>query len=114
MLGSPGPKDNMTTTQPEPPIGTLALIAVAHGIVAPLYGPTGLGLKTYVDDVGWNEIEGAPHDGVWVCELSLVDDGPGDWPGARECKLTICHYRRPTLVEWSRHVADEHPWGVEP
>lgn len=48
-------------------------------------------------------------DGLYVWEGDYVDDGPGDWPGSRECRLDGW-WRRATDEEWARHGRDEWPW----
>jgi len=62
-----------------------------------------------LDDVGADYNDDI-DDGVWLFDLGLVDDGPGDWPGSRECMLQLTNGRHATAEEWAYHRGDEWPW----
>lgn len=50
-------------------------------------------------------------DGVYVCDLGLVDDGPSDWgDGSREVLPSIRAWCLATPEEWSHHLKNEWPW----
>ena len=53
---------------------------------------------------------GPQADGVYIGVLSLVDDGPGDWPGSRECAPALRDVRPATEAEWTAHLSGEWPW----
>lgn len=52
--------------------------------------------------------------GVFVCDLSLVDDGPNDWDGGAEWVVNLSNPRPATAEEWTRHVDGEWPWEPAP
>jgi hypothetical protein len=89
------------------------LLIVEHGVPCALEWSCAYYINVYVQDVGEAEALGEAlngHDvssGVWVAEVDLVDDGPSDWPGARECKLSASSCRRATEAEWLEHVRGE-------
>lgn len=94
-----------------------ALIVVAHSKVLVLEVDVETGIGEWIDGMGEADAfaEVAEWDmlpGVWVCSVDLVDDGPGDWPGSRECRLDISKVRLPTPEEWSSHLAGEYIWGT--
>ncbi len=53
---------------------------------------------------------GIMPDGVYYGVLSLVDDGPGDWPGSREVCPSLSDVRPVTADEWKAHLQGEWPW----
>jgi hypothetical protein len=91
----------------------LVLIIVEHGVPCALEWSCAYYINVYVQDAGEAEALGEALDGhdvssgVWVAEVDLVDDGPSDWPGARECKLSASSCRRATEAEWLEHVRGE-------
>lgn len=50
------------------------------------------------------------ENGIWTCTLSIVDDGPGDWPGSREGKLQIAPISITSPSEWKSFREGEWPW----
>jgi hypothetical protein len=62
------------------------------------------------EDEGFDMGPAPDGDGVYVCDLGWVDDGPGDWPGSREVLPSIATWRRATFEEWARHLKNEWPW----
>ena len=54
----------------------------------------------------------APNgDGVYVCDLGWVDDGPSDWgDGSREVLPSIRTWRLATEEEWGYQRNNEWPW----
>ena len=93
-----------------------ALVAVAHGRAYALYFDIDDDIEQRVADIGTPQaLEEALADltiadGVWVLYLRLADDGPGDAPGYRECKLSASGVRAPTAEEWSHNLDEEHIW----
>lgn len=77
----------------------------------------------FIDDAGGSgtsgdfslEAAGVDHadlaDGVWMGQLRLVDDGPGDYPGTREYALQLHDERRCTPEEWAAFLAGDWPWN---
>ena len=53
------------------------------------------------------------EDGLFIAELSMVDDGPGDWPGTREFLLSVTSFRTATAEEWAHHCDGDWPWDNE-
>ena len=53
-----------------------------------------------------------PGDGVFIVDMKLVDDGPGDWPGSREVAIQFSNARKATKEEWSNHCDDLWPWEI--
>ncbi len=51
-------------------------------------------------------------DGIYVGELSLIDDGPGDYPGTREVCPALSGVRLATVEEWKAHLRGEWPWDA--
>lgn len=66
-----------------------------------------------LDDGGLDYARACP-DGLWVGDLSLEDDGPGDWEGTREVLLQLSGLRPITAEEWMRYRRDEWIWIVPP
>jgi len=66
------------------------------------------------EDEGW-DVGPAPNgDGVYVCDLGWVDDGPSDWEdGSREVLPSIKARRPATPEEWAHHLKNEWPWELE-
>lgn len=50
------------------------------------------------------------EDGLYVAELKLIDDGPGDYPGSREVCVSVVESRLATKEEWEAHRTGEWPW----
>jgi hypothetical protein len=96
----------------------MAIIVVAHGKPLILRIWASEFVSVHIDSIGeefaWDEAYPDPIDGVWVCELRLVDDGPSDWtPEIRDCRLDASELRPPTPEEWARLIADEYVWDGE-
>lgn len=53
-------------------------------------------------------------DGLMVANLSLVDDGPGDYSGTRECILQLDNWRPATEKEWTDFREGNWPWEPPP
>lgn len=51
------------------------------------------------------------EQGLFIGNLAVVDDGPGDWPGTRECAVVINELRPVTAAEWKAHCRGEWPWS---
>jgi hypothetical protein len=49
-------------------------------------------------------------DGVYMGVMSLVDDGPGDYPGSREVCPSLGDARLATADEWRAFIEGEYPW----
>lgn len=106
------------------PIGK-AIVLFAHGrgyaICAQLVG--GDDVTAFASDYGVNEdgfdfeacgIDHAKHtDGIWVGDLSVVDDGEGDWPGSRECAVQFSNAHPATAEEWRDHCEGLWPWDLD-
>lgn len=76
------------------------------------------GSLTYdIDMVGATDVLGEigkpPAPGIWVWEGGWEDDGPGDWPGTREVRLTG-KWRTATAEEVTSFRDDEHVWEIPP
>jgi hypothetical protein len=52
------------------------------------------------------------EDGVYICDIKVEDDGPGDWPGSREVIPALRKPRRATKEEWAAHCRGEWPWDL--
>lgn len=109
-----------------------ALVVFAHGdgfVVCWEIGadPESEALGQFIDDAGGGETfdlaqvgvdcprAGAgevPPDGVYVVDMALADDGPGDWPGSREAVVQMSNFRLATADEWSKFRKGEYPWFV--
>jgi hypothetical protein len=48
---------------------------------------------------------------VFVADLSLEDDGPGDAPGSREVGVALRNAVPVTAEQWRAHRDGEWPWG---
>lgn len=82
-------------------------------------------LLAFLSEDGWphpvecephrcRNLDHAPHpDDVYMAELVLVDDGPGDVPGTREHLASIRNLRRVTREEWEAFLLDEWPWNED-
>ena len=95
-----------------------ALFVVVKGTPHCLYRWTCEALEEHVQSVGetaaWQEAADEWTDGVLVCELRMVDDGPGDWEsGVRDCRLDAFNSRSASTEEWARFVSDEYVWDGE-
>lgn len=96
-----------------------ALIVVAHGQGMVLIYQAVSWLEQFIHDVVGNHdsfsLEKASadynlKDGIWVADLGLVDDGPGDWPGSRECLLQVKDAHPVTAEEWAFYLDGDWPW----
>jgi len=102
-----------------------ALVVVAHGKPWVLAWQAGEALYEVMSGQGAGKDGFAPEDegfdmgpapsgdGVYVCVLGWVDDGPGDWPGSREVLPSIKEWRLATAEEWAHHLKNEWPWQAE-
>jgi hypothetical protein len=98
-----------------------ALVIVAHGKALVLAWQAGDSLYEAMrqggikesfapEDEGFDMGPAPSGDGIYVCDLGWVDDGPGDWPGSREVLPSIQAWRQATAEEWGRHLKNEWPW----
>jgi hypothetical protein len=102
----------------KPKLVSRALVAFAfqQGFVLlhQLFG----GVREYIEDTcGTSETfdldaaDFAPQpDGMYIGELRLIDDGPGDWPGSREVCLSLQEVRPITKDEWEAFRDGDWPW----
>jgi hypothetical protein len=99
-----------------------ALVVVAHGKPWVLAWQVGTHLYELMtghkdgfapEDEGFDMGPVPEGDGVYVCELGWVDDGPGDWPGSREVLPSLVSWRKATPEEWGHHLKNEWPWEPE-
>lgn len=103
-----------------------ALVVVAHGKAWVLVYQAGEHLYEVMSGQGADKEGFAPEgngydigpapsgDGVYVCELGWVDDGPSDWgDGSREVLPSFKSWRLATVEEWGRHLKNEWPWEPE-
>ena len=98
-----------------------ALVIFAHGKGFVISWKAEDSVTRFIEDAGGNqdgfdlELVGVdftiPADGLWVGDLKLIDDGPGDWPGSREFALQIYAWRPGTTEEWASFRAGEWPWS---
>jgi hypothetical protein len=96
----------------------LALVVVAHGRGSAICWDAHFRIKEFVSD-GWGggetfNLDAVDHepveDGVFIAEMVLVDDGPGDYPGTRETALQLRNFRRVSEAEWGAFLAGDWPW----
>ena len=100
-----------------------ALVVVAHGKAYVLAWQAGEHLREIMTGQGSHkdgfdpkksgfDIGPAPNgDGVYVCDLGWVDDGPSDWgDGSREVLPSLKTWRLATAEEWAHHAKNEWPW----
>ena len=103
-----------------------ALVIVAHGKAWVLVYQAGEHLREVMDAQGAAKDGFAPEDegfdmgpapkgdGVYICDLGWVDDGPSDWcDGSREVPPSIGAWRLATAEEWAHHLQNEWPWEPE-
>jgi hypothetical protein len=100
-----------------------ALIVFAHGEGDALYYTGDDDVQQFIQDCGgWAESFDTincgvdfeyPGDGVFVAEMKIVDDGPGDWPGSRESVLQLCDMRPITKDEWRAWLNADIFWLTE-
>jgi hypothetical protein len=93
---------------------------VAHGQGVVLTYQAVSWLTNFIQDVVGGSAEsftlekaGADYnlkDGVWVADLDIVDDGPGDWPGSRESLLQVKRAHPVTQEEWVSYLDGDWPW----
>jgi len=95
------------------------LVVFAHGIALVLACEPSVALDFAREDLphagegGFVPAEGSYKpmpDGIYVGQLSLADDGPGDWPGSHEFSAVIAFFTPATAEQWSQHLAGEWPW----
>lgn len=89
-----------------------AVVYSANSWMRELLTGLGAGMETF--DVAQMNLESElpPADGVYVCELKEVDDGPGDYPGTRETTVSLRRVRPATAEEWAAHCRGEWPWDI--
>ncbi len=108
--------------RPNKPGPNKALVLFAHGRgFALYYEANSPGLSELIQDTGGGledfDLEGigahceTPADGLYVYDIHVVDDGPGDWPGSREVAVELRDGRPVTVEEWAAHRRGEYPWG---
>ena len=90
----------------------VAIIVVAHNRALPItaYLPEwGDEYRSFLshDECDRDELA----DGVYRVSLVLVDDGPSDWPGAREMVLAIKDAVPVSEQDWRSVLDDEWPEG---
>ena len=105
-------------------MGGRALVVVHHGLPLAVCWDGDEGVRQYLDDVVGHPdtfpfgAAGVDYDeltdGLWIGELRIADNGPGDWPGSRECILKFCKERYATPDEWQAHLSGEWPWETLP
>jgi hypothetical protein len=97
----------------------LALVVIIHGAGLVLCWDGPAYFKEFVSDArgGGNDsftFDCIDHemieDGLFIVELVLIDDGPGDWPGSRESCLHARNFRQATPEEWKAHLVGDWPW----
>jgi len=109
----------------EPPVTNQpnrALVVFAHGQGLALCYSGDEHVKQFISDVGGSsdtfdtEKCGVdfeyPGDGVFIVDMKLVDDGPGDYPGTREVAIQFTNTRKATKDEWSAHCDALWPWEI--
>jgi hypothetical protein len=90
----------------------LALVMMVHQTAHALLVDADEAIEMFIADAcGYAFDDVIADDGLWVCSLTLVDDGPGDWPGSRECRLQVTPERLATPDEWAAFRRDEWPWA---
>jgi hypothetical protein len=108
-----GEQDEFTKVVDDHKGPNLVLVAVAHGIASTLETHAAMYISDFLDDeqltdeLRWVQDGTVVGPGVWVLTVDLEDDGPSDWPGARESCLIITAARRVRLEEWTAYVAGE-------
>lgn len=98
----------------DPKKASRAVVACGHG-QGVLLDWIGDGIFWAIESAGCERVEDlglVGPDGVSIWEGHYVDDGPGDWPGAREYALEGT-FRPLTPEEWRNLGWDEHPWDPE-
>lgn len=98
-----------------------ALVAFAYGKGMALYyeGADHLGDFTNTGSDGTFSVDASgvdydksevARDGIYIVDMTMEDDGPGDWPGAREYCLGFRNIRRATEREWADYCQGDRPW----
>jgi hypothetical protein len=103
-----------------------ALVVFAHGKGFVLEHRAGGVVREFIHDAGGGgdsgfdleacgvDCDAARWEGQLVSgRLKLVDDGPGDYPGTRECCLQLMDCRPATAEEWEHYRRGEWPWPEE-
>lgn len=100
-----------------------ALVVFAHGQGLVLCYSGDEHVKQFISDAGGSsdmfdtETCGVdfedPGDGVFIVDMKLVDDGPGDYPGTREVAIQFTNARKATKKEWNMHCDALWPWEVQ-
>ena len=100
-----------------------ALIVFAHGYGNALYYTSDDEVQQWIQDCGgWSDNfntltcsadYACPGEGVFVAEMRLADDGPGDWPGSRESVLQLFDIRPATEDEWKAWLNGDIPWPAQ-
>lgn len=49
-------------------------------------------------------------DGAYIGDFKFVDDGPSDWPGAREVVVDFVNVRPATSAEWEEFLRGDWPF----
>ncbi len=99
-----------------------ALVVFAHGRGLVLCYSGDEHVKQFVSDAGGSsdtfDTENCgvdfkdPGDGVFIVDMDLVDDGPGDWPGSREVAIQFSNARKATKDEWNMVNDGDWPWEM--
>lgn len=114
-FGNPEPEGDPTT---EADVVGKALVTVRYGRGYALLFQGGYALKQLLDDVGCTGESfpidaldyNTPDDGIYICDVKIVDDGPGDWPGSREAIPQLLNFRLATPEEWLAFIDGDWPW----
>ena len=114
--------DFQPSTPTSSPRTGLVLVVFAHGSGVVLYEDLHDHVESFIREGGFAldvpfgldavNIDYTPEpDGVFVGEVVLADDGPGDYPGTRETRAEVRGLRFVTEEEWRRFCDDLCPFG---
>lgn len=100
-----------------------ALVLFQHGTGWCLCSETDIHVGQFIADVGGHGGDGFSFekcgvvvaetltDGLYIGELRLIDDGPGDAPGSRECALEFRNAALASANAWRLYTEEgEWPW----
>lgn len=99
-----------------------ALMVFAHGIGQALVYSGPDPVRQFITDTGGDQDTfdtercpvdfQDPGDGLYIVELRIADDGPGDWPGSREGILQLHDPKPATREQWAAHCDGDWPWEL--